>query len=263
MSDLRIAVIIPAAGQSTRFGGDKLGQDLGGRPLLLRTVEAFTKREEVCRIIVAAPPDSFDEFRARFGAQLGFHGAVIVEGGRSERSETVKKALEAVPDDATHVAIHDAARPGISDELLSKLFEAARVAPAVIPAEPIHATVKRVSEETFSAATDDAVADAILGTSGREGVRGRRVIETVPRTRLVAAQTPQIFEVALIRRAYAEVDPQGATDEASLVERLGESVLVLDGEMRNMKVTQASDLAIIRAIMGMRAPEDRPAHKRF
>ncbi len=263
MSDLRVAVIIPAAGSSTRFGSDKLGQDLGGRPLLLRTVEAFTKRNEVSRIIVGAPPDAMEEFRSRFGAQLGFHGAVIVEGGRKERWETVKNALAAVPDDATHIAVHDAARPGISDALLARLFEAARVASAVIPGEPIHSTIKRVTQETFSAATDDAVADAILGDAGREGVCGRRVVETVPRARLVAVQTPQVFEAALLRRAYEATDLDGVTDDSMLVERLGEPVLVIDGEMRNMKVTTASDLSLMRAILGHRAPEERPAHKRF
>ncbi|MSR28849.1 MAG: 2-C-methyl-D-erythritol 4-phosphate cytidylyltransferase [Phycisphaerales bacterium] len=263
MSDLKIAVIIPAAGHSTRFGGDKLAQDLGGRPLLLRTVEAFTKREEVFRIIVAAPPDSFDEFRTRYGAQLGFHGAVIVEGGRQERWESVKNALAAVPPDATHIAVHDAARPGISDALLTRLFDAARVADAVIPGEPIHATIKRVSEETFTAAPDDAVADAILGDSGREGASARRVEETVPRARLVAAQTPQVFRAELLRRAYEGSALSGATDDSMLVERLGETVLVIDGEARNLKVTSVEDLALVRAILGFRAPEERPVHKRF
>ncbi len=263
MSQMRVAVIIPAAGLSSRFGSDKLGQDLGGRPLLLRTVEAFTKREEVVRIIVAAPPESLEEFRSRYGAQLGFHGAVIVAGGRKERWESVKNALEAVPTDATHVAVHDAARPGVSQELLARLFDAAQVAAAVIPGEPIHATIKRVTDETFTAAPDDAVADAILGEAGREGVSGRRVVETVPRARLVAAQTPQVFEASLLRRAYSAGDLTGATDDAMLVERLGERVLVVDGEARNIKVTSASDLALVRAIMGFRVAEERPAHKRF
>src|SRR6188768_3667526 len=105
---MRICVILPAAGTSSRFGGDKLGQELGGRPVLLRSVELFTKRDEVSAIIVAAPPDSLDDFRTRFGAQLSFHGARIVEGGRAERWETVKLALAATPDDCTHIAVHDA-----------------------------------------------------------------------------------------------------------------------------------------------------------
>jgi len=263
MSEFKVAVIIPAAGQATRFGGDKLGQDLGGRPLLLRTVELFTKREEVSAIIVAAPPESIDDFRSRYGAQLGFHGVVIVAGGRTERWESVRNALAAVPDDCTHIAVHDAARPGATDALLSRLFDAARVARAVVPGDPVSSTLKRVTDETFAAAPDEEVADAILGDAGRDAVRGRRVEATVDRTRLVAVQTPQIFAADLFRRAYAQVDLAGATDDAMLVERLGEYVLVVAGDPRNIKVTTTADLSIIRAILGHRAPEERPAHKRF
>ncbi len=263
MSEFRVAVIIPAAGQGTRFGADKLGQDLGGRPLLLRTVELFTKREEVGAIIVAAPPESFDDFRLRYGAQLGFHGVLIVAGGRTERWESVRNALAVVPAECTHIAVHDAARPGASAALLTRIFDAARVADAVIPGEPVSATLKRVTEETFQATEDDAVADAILGEAGKDAVRGRRVEATISRTRVVAIQTPQIFAAALLRRAYAQENLAGATDDAMLVEQLGEPVLVVDGEPRNMKVTTTADLAILRAILGHRSAEERPAHKRF
>ena len=91
---MNVCVIIPAAGRSERFGnGDKLAQDLGGRPLLMRTVELFTKREEVSSILVAGPPDSIEDFKNRYGAALGFHGAQIVEGGRAERWESIRNAL--------------------------------------------------------------------------------------------------------------------------------------------------------------------------
>lgn len=263
MSDFKIAVIIPAAGQGTRFGGDKLGQDLGGRPLLLRTVELFTKRDEVVAIVVAAPPESLDDFRNRYGAQLGFHGVIIVAGGRTERWESVRNALAAVPSDCTHIAVHDAARPGTTDALLTRIFDAARIASAVIPGELVSSTIKRVSTETFAAAPDEAVADAILGDAGRESVRGRRVEVTVDRSRLMSIQTPQIFSADLMRRAYEQPDLGGATDDAMLVERLGEPVLVVEGDPRNIKVTTPADLAIVRAILGHRAPEERPVHKRF
>lgn len=263
MSELRIGVIIAAAGQGTRFGGDKIGQDLGGRALLLRTVENFTKRDEVTAIVVAAPPDEIEEFRARYGAQLGFNGAVIVAGGKVDRWESVRNAMAAIPADCTHIAVHDAARPSVPSELLTRLFDAARVVPAVIPADPVTSTLKRVGTDLFDAAPDDAVADAILGDAGRSAVKGRRVEATISRERLVAVQTPQIFEASLLRRAYEQGDPAGATDDSMLVEKLGESVLVIDGDPRNIKVTSKADLAIVRAILGHRAPEDRPAHKRF
>lgn len=261
---IRVSVIIPAAGSSRRYGMDKLGQDLGGRALLLRTVELFTKRDEVRSIVVAGPPDDLDGFRDRFGAQLGFHGVQIVAGGRVERWETVRNALAVVPEDTTHVAVHDAARPGASDELIGRVFEAAKVHPAVIPGLAVADTLKRVSEETVRAEAEDAVADLILGEAAEAATsKGRFVQGTVDRTNLVAVQTPQIFEIGLLRRAYAQPDLSGATDDAGLVERLGEKVLVVDGEFRNLKITVPDDLSLMRTMLGMKSPEGRPVHKRF
>lgn len=263
---MNITVIIPAAGRSTRFGPTgKLDQDLGGRPLLMRTVELFTKRQEVRTILVAAPPDSVDDFRAKHGPSLSFHGATIVEGGRAERWETVRNALAYVPDESTHVAVHDAARPAASTELLDRLFEAARTLDAVIPAVRITATVKRVGDDTTDVADhgDDALAGAILGDAGRTSIDARVVLDTVNRDGLVEVQTPQVFATNLLRRAYEQDDLSGATDDASLVERLGETVHAIDGDARNIKITTPGDLALVRAILGVRAPAERPAHKRF
>ncbi len=263
MDHMRVCVILPAAGKSTRFGSDKLGQDLGGRPLLLRTVEPFTRRDEVRSIIVAAPPDSIDDFRNRFGAQLGFHGVRIIPGGVAERWETVRNALAEVPDDCTHVAIHDAARPGASDELLQRVFEAALVSDAVVPGIPVADTLKRVTTERFSSAPFDDAAEAILGEAGRDRATAPAVEATIARERLFAVQTPQVFAVALLRRAYAAPDLSGVTDDSMLVERLGERVLVVEGETRNLKITTPEDLDLIRQVLGFRPPTERPVHKRF
>lgn len=251
MTQFKAAVIIPAAGKSTRFGaGDKLAQDLGGRPMILRTVELFTKRDDVAVIIVAAPPADLDEFKMRFGSQLGFHGAKVVAGGVKERWETVRNALAAVPEECTHIAVHDAARPAAPEEMIARVFEAARVHNAVVPGDPVTATLKRVSDSEVDAETEDAVADAILGDfADSTKIKGRTVIETISRERLVAIQTPQIFTAELLRRAYAQPNLDGATDDASLVERLGEKVVVVTGDPRNIKVTTPGDLAMVRALM--------------
>lgn len=259
---MKVAVILPAAGKSVRFGlGDKLGQDLGGRPVLLRSVEAFAKRDDVAVVIVAAPEDGVEAFRDRYGVQLAFHGVKIVAGGR-ERWESVRNALAAVPGDCTHVAVHDAARPLVNQELIDRVFAAAGVAGAAIPGEPVAATLKRVTEETFDASADDAIVDSILGGSDGEpvgdGVKGRRVVETVSRERMMAIQTPQAFERSLFERAYAQQGLDGATDDASLVERLGEPVLVVQGDPRNIKITTQADLALAKLMLGARLPGDRP-----
>jgi 2-C-methyl-D-erythritol 4-phosphate cytidylyltransferase len=218
--------------------------------MLLRSVELFARRDDVGAIVVAAPPDSLDEFRERWGTQLGFHGARIVAGGTVERWETVRNSLAAVPEECTHVAVHDAARPAATEELIARVFDAARVHDAVIPGDPVTSTLKRVSDETVDAEEADAVADSILGEiSETTKIKGRRVVGTVPRERLVAVQTPQVFRADLLRRAYAQADLAGATDDAMLVERLGAEVIVVDGDPRNVKVTTAADLALVRAIL--------------
>lgn len=267
---MRVSVIIPAAGRSRRFGaGDKLAQDLGGRALLIRTVELFAKRDEVFEIIVAGPPEpesDFNDFRDRYGPTIAFHGGRIVPGGKVERWETVQRALEHVADDATHVAIHDAARPATPGDVIGRVFEAGRSLNAVIPAVNISATVKRVSAEATDAAArdeDDALADLILGDAGRSEVAARTVLETIDRAGLVEVQTPQLFAVDLLRRAYAQDDLSGATDDAGLVERLGETVHVVEGDPRNIKVTGPADLHLARAILGVKPPAERPVHKRF
>ena len=262
---MNVCVIIPAAGRSERFGSaDKLAQDLGGRPLLMRTVELFTKREEVSSILVAGPPDSIEDFKNRYGAALGFLGAQIVEGGRGERWESIRNALGQAPD-CSHIAVHDAARPAVSKALLDRLFEAAKSLAAVVPAVQITATVKRVTQETTDVAdrADDARADAILGEVGRQSILARKVCETLNRQGLVEVQTPQIFQARLLRRAYEQEGLDGATDDAMLVERLGEPVHVIDGERSNIKVTTQADLKLMRALLGVRSPKERPVHKRF
>ncbi len=284
---MRVAVIIPAAGAGHRFGaGDKLAADFGGRPVLLRAVEAFTKRDEVDSIIVAGPPDDLDSFRDRYGAQLGFLGGTIVEGGRRERWETVRSALDAVPDGCTHVAIHDGARPLVDDDLVGRVLEAGRTRDAVVPGVPVRDTLKRCGEEIFETAERDATVDAILGIGddagiddllgGGEGgdggedapapghqVSGRTVRETVDRGGLFRIQTPQLYRLELLRRAYAQDGLDGATDDAMLVERLGEEVTLVEGDERNLKITTPQDLEIAMAIAGIRGGGGKPAHKRF
>lgn len=272
---IRVAVIIPAAGFSGRYAEgmevprSKLDEDLGGRAVLQRTVEAFVnyEHEEVAigTIIVAGPhdPAQMERFRARHGDKLGLLGARIVSGGVTHRFETVRAALAHVPDDATHVAIHDGARPCVSRELLDRVFDGATRFAAVIPVMEVGDTIKRVSEDRVPDPKPDPFA-AILteGASAAHGTTYRRVEQTIDRTRLVMVQTPQVFERDLIVRAYAQ-DDLSSTDDAGLVERLGERVITVPGEARNIKITRPSDLALCRNILGVREPESRATHKRF
>lgn len=262
---MKMVVIIPAAGSSRRyaerleFPRSKLDEDLGGRPVLQRTVELFTKHDLVSAVIVAGPHEqgAYEEFKLRHGDKLGLLGVRLCRGG-AQRYETVAAALKEAPEDATHIAVHDAARPCVPPELIDRLFEAAARHGAVIPAVEVSDTLKRVSVEEHEAPTDPL--DAILG--GVKKATVRTVEGTVDRARLVAVQTPQVFSAELLRRAYAQADLT-STDDAQLVERLGEPVVVIEGDPRNIKVTRPPDLVLARAVLGVKAPEGRPTHKRF
>ncbi|MBL8875964.1 MAG: 2-C-methyl-D-erythritol 4-phosphate cytidylyltransferase [Phycisphaerae bacterium] len=275
---MNIAVIIAAAGASRRYtesGGlrSKLDEDLGGKPVLQRSVELFSKHDEVKFIVVAGPGDDADfaEFKARHSDRLGLLGAAIVKGGKEHRWQTVKAALDAIPkgegeDAITHVAVHDAARPAAPSELIDRIFELARHHPAVVPGFEVGDTLKRVSKSDAPARPSDPLA-AILGAVATD--EKTIVVEsTVDRAGLFAVQTPQTFEIGVIRAAYAQAD-LSSTDDASLVEKLfasegsGRKVVIAPGDSRNIKITRAGDLALARAIMGLRGPEERPAHKRF
>jgi 2-C-methyl-D-erythritol 4-phosphate cytidylyltransferase len=273
---IRVAVIIPAAGFSGRYiegmevPRSKLDEDLGGRPVLQRTVELFVNYEHedvtIGSIIVAGPhdPKQMDAFKTRHGDKLGLLGAVVVPGGVTHRWETVRAALGHVPPDATHVAVHDGARPCVTRELLDRVFDGATKFPAVVPVVEVGDTVKRVSAERVPDPKPDPFA-AILGVG--EGGAGsgpvyRAVEQTIDRTCLVMVQTPQVFETALIKRAYGQKD-LASTDDAGLVERLGERVVTVPGEARNLKITRPADLALCRNILGVREPEGRATHKRF
>ena len=265
---MRVAVILPAAGASSRYlatGGlrSKLDEDLGGKPVLQRTVELFTKHDDVGEIIVAGPAGDaeFQEFKERHGDRLGLLGAKLCRGGVKHRWETVRAALEHVSTECTHIAVHDAARPCVSLELLDRVFSAAKRHGAAIPVVEASDTVKRVKDTGEKMGGDDEVA-AILGETAESKKPLRVVEETLDRTNLVLVQTPQVFEAELLRRAYAQEHLE-CTDDAGLVERLGVRVVVVDGEAKNIKVTRPGDLGFARAILGLREPEGRPVHKRF
>ncbi len=272
---MKLAVIIPAAGFSSRYAEalkaetatdlarSKLDEDLGGRPVLQRTVEFFTNQDVVSTIIVAGPYEAsaFTEFKTRYGDKLGLLGVKICRGGEKHRYETVKAALAEVPPDATHIAVHDAARPCISIELFERLLDASAKYAAVIPGIDIPDTLKKIGEREIDDRDVDPL-DAILGTAGKTNTRVREVESTVDRTRMIAVQTPQVFRADLLKKAYAQADLT-STDDAQLIERMVEKVTVIQGDPRNIKITRPADLHLAKAILGVRGSEGRAAHKRF
>jgi 2-C-methyl-D-erythritol 4-phosphate cytidylyltransferase len=226
----KFSVILPAAGQSTRFKDreKKPFATLDGRAVWLRSAELFVTRGDVCQCIIVVAKEDQEMFRRRYGANLAFMNVQICEGGK-ERHDSVAGALALVKDEAEFVAIHDAARPCLTNELADSVFGEAAAKGAALLALPIADTLKRVTPQ-------------------------HKVEATMPRQGLWLAQTPQAFRKEWIRDAYAQRAKLGKdiTDDAQLVEALGHPVYVVEGSPTNIKITNKADLSLADAILKSR-----------
>lgn len=234
------ALILPAAGRSTRFGDPtqkKIYADLDGRAVWLRAIEPFVQRDDVTKIVLAIAPEDRELFERRYRANAAFFRIDVIDGG-AERVDSVAQALEAVGDSCDFVAVHDAARPCVTSELIDAVFAAAREHGAAIPGVAVADTLKRVGPD-------------------------RTIVETVERAGLFGVQTPQVFARDLIVRAYAErARVTGPTDCARLVEALGAPIHVVDSSPFNLKITTAADLKLASAILAARTATPRPDQSR-
>ncbi len=230
---MKASVIIPAAGASTRFGGKgkKIFERMKGRPVFIRSVELFVNRDDVCQVLLVVSDDDMTVIKEHYAANLGFMGVKVVIGG-SERTDSVRNALAEVAAEADYVCVHDGVRPCVSQLWIDDVFAEAAKTGAAILAYPVHGTLKKVAGDS----------GIIEGTTDREG--------------LWEAQTPQVFRKELLLRAYESADG-AATDDAGLVEALGEPVAVVRGDPRNIKITTRSDLALAAAVVDS-LPKPKP-----
>ena len=223
----QFAVILAAAGRSTRFGESSRKKpfvELHGRAIWLRALDPFLARDDVTQTIVVVSADEMDWFREKYQANLAFQNIDVVAGGK-ERADSVQNALDQVKPEVDFVAVHDAARPLITSAVVSSVFKAAIESQAALPANRIASTIKRVMNSN--------------------------VTETVDRTDLWAAQTPQVFRKSLLIEAYESRDDFAATDECQLAERLGHTVRVVESPASNFKITTQDDLRMAEAIWSM------------
>lgn len=231
---MRVSVILPAAGLGTRMGRtppEKSGVSrkqfmlLDGSPILLHTIRKFVACPAVAEIIVALRAEDIEWVREMLGGETLARPVRLVEGGDT-RQESVENALAAISPDTTLVAVHDAVRPFIDLDTLDKVLrEAESVGAAIVGIVPVD-TVKQVHKNKIRA--------------------------TIPRDRLVLAQTPQVFRIDLLRQAFAKAreDDFTGTDEASLVERLEQvEVSVVLGSDRNIKITKPTDMDLARLFL--------------
>jgi 2-C-methyl-D-erythritol 4-phosphate cytidylyltransferase len=231
---MKVSVILPAAGLGTRMGRavpEKAGTSrkqfmlLDGSPILLHTIRKFASAAEVTEIVVALRAEDIEWVRELLHAETFGKPVQLVEGGDS-RQASVENALATLGSGTELVAVHDAVRPFIEHSVLEKVFaEAAETGAAIVGIVPVD-TVKQVHRN--------------------------KIRQTIPRERLILAQTPQVFRFDLLKTAFAHAREDGfaGTDESSLVERLDQvEVSVVPGSDRNLKITKPSDTDLARLFL--------------
>jgi 2-C-methyl-D-erythritol 4-phosphate cytidylyltransferase len=232
----RFAVILPAAGRSSRFGDPKqkkIYAEIDGRAVWLRAVDPFLNNDDVAQIIVAIAEEDRELFERRYRDNVAFLGIDVIVGG-AERSDTVASALERVKPECDFVAVHDAARPCLTAEQAAAVFRAAEEHGAALLATPVFETIKQAGAD-------------------------KRTTGTVPRDGLYLAQTPQVFRRDWLAEAYARRAEHGgtATDDTQLVEAIGHACAIVPGSSHNLKITTRDDLAMAKAVLDLRE-RDRP-----
>lgn len=218
----RVTAVLVAAGSSTRMGFDKLSFDLGGETVLERSVRAFDECPEVDELVIVTGASSENAQRAAARCKKPVR---LVKGG-STRAESARSGVAAAH--GRLVAVHDAARPFVSQSVIADTIAAAARCGAAAPAVPVKDTIKQASDGLVSA--------------------------TLDRSQLYAVQTPQVFEASLIKAALTKALEDGValTDDCAAVERLGLGVALTQGSYVNLKITTPEDLAAAEALMEWR-----------
>ncbi|MCW5958829.1 MAG: 2-C-methyl-D-erythritol 4-phosphate cytidylyltransferase [Pyrinomonadaceae bacterium] len=218
--------IIVAAGKGTRFGGEVPKQflELAGKPVLFHTIDRFENCDAVDRIILVLPPSMSGTFKEKLPEYGLKKIAKIVSGGKT-RAHSVANGLRAVDRDAVSiVGVHDGARPLVTCEDITKVFEAAHAFGAACLTAPVNDTIKLVSDGM--------------------------IVKTVDRKDLRRALTPQCFEFHVLENAIKNADLSGAaTDECYLVEQTGVDIAFVEGSARNIKITTPEDLKFAEMIL--------------
>ena len=215
--------VIVAAGTASRMGGiDKVMAELEGEPMILRTVRTFANVDAIKEIVIVTREDLVMPIM-KLTAELEKVTAVVVGG--ASRQESVAMGLGALSKKVELAAIQDGARPLITSAVIDRTVRAAHTYGAAAPAIPVKDTIKVVT--------------------------GGVVSSTPDRKTLKAVQTPQVFDIALLKSALKKAQEDGAevTDDCSAVERLGMSVKIVEGDERNIKVTTPMDLAIAKLLL--------------
>jgi 2-C-methyl-D-erythritol 4-phosphate cytidylyltransferase len=230
---MRVAALVLAAGRGERFGAaePKAFLPLAGRPLLVHAIEALAACAAIDQIVPVLPAAEINRLRACKWSVIAARKVVTPVAGGAERQDSMRAGMSALSAEVELVAIHDAARPLVRPADVARVVAAAARSGAALLAVPVRDTLKRV----------------------RDG----RIVKTLPREGLWAAQTPQVFRAALLREALAKAEADGfqGTDDAQLIERLGCTVEIVEGDPSNLKITWPADLAWAEACLRERREE--------
>ena len=228
-------VIIVAGGKGLRMGGDipKQFLPIGGKPVLMRTLERFRAYSETLQIILVLPEaqqDYWQELCKQYEFQVDYQ---IANGGQT-RFHSVQNGLALVPDDAEGVVgVHDGVRPFPSIEVIRRCYETARQTKAVIPVIPVVETVRQILP------SNQSNPNAVSNPSSI----------TVPRDQYRLVQTPQTFDIQLLKAANRQPYNDGFTDDASVVESYGHPITLVEGNRENIKITTPYDITVAEAII--------------
>ena len=228
-------VIIVAGGKGLRMGGEILKQFLpiGGKPILMRTLERFRAYSEALQIILVLPEaqqDYWQELCKQYEFQVDYQ---IANGGQT-RFHSVQNGLALVPDDAEGVVgVHDGVRPFPSIEVITRCYETARQTKAVIPVIPVVETVRQILP------SNQSNPNAVSNPSSI----------TVPRDQYRLVQTPQTFDIQLLKAANRQPYNDGFTDDASVVESYGHPITLVEGNRENIKITTPYDMKIAEVLI--------------
>jgi 2-C-methyl-D-erythritol 4-phosphate cytidylyltransferase len=224
-------LIVMAAGSGTRMGGDmpKQFMELGGKAVLQRTIEVFLNAVPDIKVVTVLPDHHIGYWRDYCLERNFICPQILVKGGFT-RFHSVKNALARIPDDAL-VAVHDGVRPLVSAGFVKDMFEKAEDIPALIPVLPCVDTMK------------------VLYRKGDELVTAEG--QSVDRSLLYGAQTPQMFHSEILKQAYEQAYDTAFTDDASVVLKDGKNLSYLLGERFNIKLTTQDDIVLAKAIISM------------
>lgn len=220
---MKTAVVIVAGGKGTRMGTEEPKQflNLCGKPVLMHTIDRFKKAlKDVCIVLVL--PKAHQDYWHSLCEKYQFNIQHSIAIGGASRFASVKSGLEKIPKDITHIGVHDAVRPMVSTAVIAKTYDLAQNHPAVIPCIDV--------DDSLRMQTD----------SGNQAV---------DRSLYKRVQTPQVFQSDVLVKAYEQKESLDFTDDASVVEKMGYSIHITQGNPENIKITRPSDLILIASFM--------------